>query len=68
MALKCIICIISTPDDSKNDTNLAPELKELISQIVVKVLLKGYSKSEDEFLYCKVCVAVERMHSGHLSM
>ncbi|KAJ8722117.1 hypothetical protein PYW08_004519 [Mythimna loreyi] len=63
IALKCIICIVSTSDDSKNETNLAPELKELISEMVVKFLMKGYSKCDDEFLYCKVIISALRLLS-----
>ncbi|XP_047029951.1 HEAT repeat-containing protein 6 [Helicoverpa zea] len=63
MVLKCIICIISTTDDGKNETIVALALKELISEIVVKFLMKGYSKSQDEFLYCKVVISALRVLS-----
>ncbi|KAL0838793.1 hypothetical protein ABMA28_016835 [Loxostege sticticalis] len=55
IALKCIICCISSEENKTTDeTNTVPlEVKEQISSIVVKLLMKGSVKSQDEFLYCK---------------
>lgn len=55
IALKCVICCMS--EDVKDQTIVVPlEIKEQISLIVVKMLMKGSTKSQDEFLYCKVCI------------
>ncbi|XP_028176593.1 HEAT repeat-containing protein 6 [Ostrinia furnacalis] len=63
IALKCITCCISAEDTKANDgTNTVPvEIKEQISTIVVKLLMKGSIKSQDEFLYCKVIIAALRV-------
>ncbi|KAL0883107.1 hypothetical protein ABMA27_016568 [Loxostege sticticalis] len=63
IALKCIICCISSEENKTTDeTNTVPlEVKEQISSIVVKLLMKGSVKSQDEFLYCKVVIAALRV-------
>ncbi|XP_075977882.1 HEAT repeat-containing protein 6 [Anticarsia gemmatalis] len=63
ISFKCIISLISTTDDNKIESNVTLEMKERISQIVVKFLMKGYSKSHDEFLYCKVVISALRVLS-----
>lgn len=54
IALKCIICLLSVEETKSEEINVPIDIKEYISQIVVKFLLKGYIKPQDEFLYCKV--------------
>lgn len=54
IALKCIISLLSIDEMKSDQINLPTEIKECISHIVVKFLLKGYVKSQDEYLYCKV--------------
>lgn len=54
IALKCIVCLLSIEETKSEEMNLPVDVKEYISHIVVKFLLRGYVKSQDEFLYCKV--------------
>lgn len=55
IALKCIVSLVSTTDEAKNaEDNLEPEVKKRISQVVVNLLMRGSTKSQDDFLYCKV--------------
>ncbi|KAF9421110.1 hypothetical protein HW555_002822 [Spodoptera exigua] len=66
MALKCICCVMSIVDEvHKNETekNISLEIKEHMSSTVVKFLMVGYSKSEDDFLYCKILIAALRVLS-----
>lgn len=63
LALKCIVCLISAVDDSKIESNISPQMKKQISDIVVKFLMRGYSKIHDEFLYCKVVITALRVLS-----
>lgn len=53
IALKCIICLV-TAEEKPMELSVALEIKENVSQIVVKFLLKGSTKLQDEYLYCKV--------------
>lgn len=46
--------LISSIEDGKIDSNVTAEMKTQISKIIINFLMKGYSKSQDEFLYCKV--------------
>ncbi|CAG9786769.1 unnamed protein product [Diatraea saccharalis] len=61
IALKSIISCLNAEDN--NIGTLSIDLKERISQVVVKLLLKGSVKSQDEFLYCKVVIAALRVLS-----
>lgn len=57
IALKCVVCLVSTTEDSKNIDNnqvIASEVNKKISELVISLLLKGLVKNQDEFLYCKV--------------
>lgn len=54
IALKCIVCLLSIEETKSEEINVPIDIKEYISHIVVKFLLRGYVKSQDEFLYCKV--------------
>ncbi|XP_026735223.1 HEAT repeat-containing protein 6 isoform X1 [Trichoplusia ni] len=63
ICLKCITSILSTTDEIKNKVLISNESKEQISQIVTRFLMKGYSKSQDEFLYCKVVISGLRVLS-----
>lgn len=56
IALKCIVSLVSTADEIKTADVLAPEVKKLISQTVVGLLMRGSTKSQDDFMYCKVCL------------
>lgn len=59
LALKCIICLL-TIDESKSfeQTEILLEIKELVSKIVIKLLLKGQVKSQDESIFCKVSIFI----------
>ncbi|XP_072949286.1 HEAT repeat-containing protein 6 [Epargyreus clarus] len=61
IALKCIISL--TSDDKTDQTNVTSEIKEHISDVIVKFLMKGHTKSQDEFLYCKVVISALRVLS-----
>lgn len=56
IAFKCISSCIATEDSKLIDKFM----KEHISQLVIKLLLKGSVKSQDEFLYCKVNIITLR--------
>lgn len=57
LALKCIASLVLTVDEAKNTEELEPFVKKKVSSTVVSLLMTGSTFSEDEFLYCKVCVA-----------
>ncbi|CAB3261513.1 unnamed protein product [Arctia plantaginis] len=63
LALKCIIYLITSNEDSKSESNITADMKIQISEIIIKFLMKGYSKSQDEFLYCKVVISALRVLS-----
>ncbi|CAH0398322.1 unnamed protein product [Chilo suppressalis] len=62
-ALKSIICSVNTEECGVSDEGISTDLKERISQMVVKLLMKGFNKSDDEFLYCKVVIAALKVLS-----
>ncbi|XP_045498148.1 HEAT repeat-containing protein 6 [Colias croceus] len=62
IVLKCILCLLPTIEDKlSDDTELTQDIKEHISCIVVKYLLKGSMKNQDEFLYCKIVITALRV-------
>ncbi|XP_035439500.2 HEAT repeat-containing protein 6 [Spodoptera frugiperda] len=66
MALKCITCVMATIDDiykTETEKSISLKIKEQISSLVVKFLMTGYSKSQDEYLYCKILIAALRVLS-----
>ncbi|CAH0715508.1 unnamed protein product, partial [Brenthis ino] len=64
LALKCIICLL-TIDESKSfeQIEILLEIKELVSKIVIKLLLKGQVKSQDESILCKVVISALKILS-----
>ncbi|XP_026761719.2 HEAT repeat-containing protein 6 [Galleria mellonella] len=64
LAFKCMSCVITTEDGKTDQTNLVPlDVKEWISQLVIKFLMKYSIKLQDEFLYCKVIISALRLLS-----
>lgn len=63
-ALKCIISIVSVTEEKGDGDGvklIAPEVKERISEIVVRLLMRSSVKTHDEFLYCKVVISALRV-------
>lgn len=57
LAFKCILCLLTILDEDKSadqESLSITEVKENISDTVLRFLFKGLTKSQDEFLYCKV--------------
>ncbi|XP_049873203.1 HEAT repeat-containing protein 6 [Pectinophora gossypiella] len=63
IALKCMVSLIVMDETKMDQPTIAADIKEHISQIVVKFLLKGSNKSQDEFLYCKAVISALRVLS-----
>lgn len=59
IALKCITGLVASEDvKSPDQQDIALDIKDNVSQTVVKCLMKGTTKLQDEFLYCKVIVFI----------
>ncbi|XP_050350439.1 HEAT repeat-containing protein 6 [Nymphalis io] len=64
IVLKCIINLLKIDDNKKAEqADLSLELKEDISQLIIKLLMKGFLKSHDESIYCKVIISALRILS-----
>ncbi|KAM3965313.1 HEAT repeat-containing protein 6 [Aphomia sociella] len=64
IAFKCISCAITTDDNKTDQVNVvSSELKQWISQLVIKFIMKYSVKLQDEFLYCKVIISALRVLS-----
>ncbi|KAL4715902.1 hypothetical protein ACJJTC_013202 [Scirpophaga incertulas] len=64
IALKCIICCVNVDDNKLSEVSLSINIKQQISMIVIKLLMKGYGKSQDEVLYSKVVISALRVLSN----
>ena len=55
LALKCIACLL-TIDETKSteQPEIVLEIKEIVSQIIIRLLMNGLRKSQDESMFCKV--------------
>ncbi|XP_047511457.1 HEAT repeat-containing protein 6 isoform X2 [Pieris napi] len=62
LVLKCIICLLPIIDE-KNECEITMDIKQNISLIIIKYLMNGFVKNEDEFLYCKVVISALRVLS-----
>ncbi|CAK1580315.1 unnamed protein product [Parnassius mnemosyne] len=65
-ALKCISCLITTLDENNSMDQQyfsTTDIKGHISEVVIRFLMRGLTKSQDEFLYCKVVISALRVLS-----
>ncbi|KAJ2949139.1 hypothetical protein O0L34_g6080 [Tuta absoluta] len=63
IALKCMVSLITLEENKIDQPTIATEVKNHVSQVVVKFLLKGHVKSQDDFLHCKAVIAALRVLS-----
>ncbi|XP_046965630.1 HEAT repeat-containing protein 6 isoform X1 [Vanessa cardui] len=64
IVLKCIINLLKIDDNKKSEqADVSLELKEDISQLIIRLLMKGFIKSHDESIYCKVIISALRILS-----
>ncbi|XP_041979377.1 HEAT repeat-containing protein 6 isoform X1 [Aricia agestis] len=62
MAYKCIISLLTIDDNKSNEEkSITVDTKENLVQVVINFLMKGYTKTQDEFMYCKVVISALRV-------
>nr|XP_026499699.1 HEAT repeat-containing protein 6 isoform X1 [Vanessa tameamea]XP_026499700.1 HEAT repeat-containing protein 6 isoform X1 [Vanessa tameamea]XP_026499701.1 HEAT repeat-containing protein 6 isoform X2 [Vanessa tameamea] len=65
IVLKCIINLLKIDDNKKSEqADISLELKKDITQLIINFLMKGFIKSHDESIYCKVIISALRILSN----
>lgn len=67
ISLKCISCLLTIDENKFNDEKyISLDIKEYLTQVVIEFLMKDYSKSQDESMYCKVSQLLYLLYVGSI--